>query len=125
MYDLFYPGWPSDLPSPSLVSRLVDIFFSRAHPASGMINSSFFRSTLRLPPTHYYFPSAALIHAVLAFASRLVSDDFFGGEGRYWVGENTGRPLRVEEYHIQRAEVSSYAPRLAGRERQTANAHSE
>lgn len=105
LYELFYPGWPSDLCSPALVNRLVDIYFSRAHPASGMINSSFFRSTLRLPPAHYYFPHAALIHAMLAFASRLVSEDFFSQEGRYWIGDNPFRPLTPSEYHIERAQV--------------------
>lgn len=38
LLDLFYPGWPRDLPSPTLVTRLIDVYFAKSHAATGMLN---------------------------------------------------------------------------------------
>ena len=38
LLDLFYPGWPRDLPSPTLVTRLIDVYFAKSHSATGMLN---------------------------------------------------------------------------------------
>lgn len=34
-YDLLYPGWPKDLPSPALTTRLIEVYFAKNHVASG------------------------------------------------------------------------------------------
>lgn len=111
LLQLFYPGWDASLPSPALVSRLVDVYFSRPHMASGMVNQARFLASLALPPTHVGFPPSCLLHAMLATASRFVSEDAFafGGDdgagagfGTYWrrgeVGVNS-----PAEYHAARA----------------------
>lgn len=35
LLDILYPGWPRDLPSPDLVARLIDVYFTKSHMASG------------------------------------------------------------------------------------------
>ncbi|GAA6060693.1 hypothetical protein JCM10212_005075 [Sporobolomyces blumeae] len=98
---LIYPGWPKDLPSFELTSRLLEVWFHKPHCLSGMINPERFRAAMLHPPTTSIFPHAALIHAMMAIASMLVSEDFFANEPRYW-------PLnqKVTEYHAARAKVA-------------------
>ncbi|KAI0307712.1 hypothetical protein B0F90DRAFT_1676459 [Multifurca ochricompacta] len=68
-YDVFWPGWPRDLPSPGLVRHLVEAFFG-FHPHAGrLFHVSTFVSALNLPPTHPNFPSRALLHAICAVGS--------------------------------------------------------
>lgn len=84
LFDLFYPGWPRDLPSPDLTSRLVEIYFTRPHAVQGVINASRFRSAMLLSPTSVGFPHPALIHAVCAIAAMIISPDYFNSEVPYW-----------------------------------------
>ncbi|KAK4698399.1 hypothetical protein P7C70_g7877, partial [Phenoliferia sp. Uapishka_3] len=103
LLELFYPGWPRDLPSPLLTSRLIDVYFTKSHAASGMINQSKFLAAMTLPPTHSRFPHVGLIHAVLATASRCVGTSFFEREIKYWGGEGEET---VTDYHAKRAKVA-------------------
>lgn len=104
LLQLFYPGWDSTLPSPTLVTRLIDKYFALSHLASGMIDRARFLANLSLPPTHHQFPPSCLLHAMLATAARLVSDDFFAGENEYWRrGDNAVR--HPAEYHAARAKA--------------------
>ncbi|KAM0786648.1 hypothetical protein ACM66B_002097 [Microbotryomycetes sp. NB124-2] len=96
--EILYPGWPRDLPSPDLVTRLINVYFSRTHATSGMINGQKFLADMALPPTNSGFPHPCLIHAMLATATRMVSADFFGFEQRYWGSEAT-----PADYHAKRA----------------------
>ncbi|GAA5958364.1 hypothetical protein JCM3765_004807 [Sporobolomyces pararoseus] len=98
---LMYPGWPKDLPSYDLTTRLLDVWFSKPHCLTGLINPEQFRSSMLHPPSTSGFPHSALIHAMMAIASMLVSDDFFNNEPRYW-------PLdqKVSEYHAARGKVA-------------------
>ncbi|GAA5883358.1 hypothetical protein JCM3774_002035 [Rhodotorula dairenensis] len=84
LFDLFYPGWPRDLPSPDLTSRLIEIYFTRPHAAQGVINASRFRSAMLLSPTSAGFPHPALIHAICAIAAMIISPDYFNSEAPYW-----------------------------------------
>ena len=107
LLQLFYPGWDSTLPSPALVSKLVDVYFSRPHVASGMINQPRFLASLALPPTHALFPPSCLLHAMLATASRFVSDDAFAladeaSFGTYWRRAEPGVHTPAD-YHAARA----------------------
>lgn len=108
LLELFYPGWPKDLPSPTLVQRLVKVFFSKSHCASGMISQRKFELALTLPPTHAGFPHSSLIHAMLAMASRMVSEDFFAQEEKYW--GKTDPTETVADYHGNKAQVRLFRP---------------
>ncbi|KAM0751551.1 hypothetical protein T439DRAFT_324738 [Meredithblackwellia eburnea MCA 4105] len=101
LLEIFYPGWPNDLPSPHLVSRLVDVYFAKTHAATGMVNQGRFLANLALPPTHSGFPHTSLIHAMLATAARMVGNGFFSNEERYWgTADDTSA---VADYHGLRA----------------------
>ncbi|KAM0789214.1 hypothetical protein ACM66B_000059 [Microbotryomycetes sp. NB124-2] len=100
LLELFYPGWPRTLPSPQLVHRLVEAFFTKSHLVSVMINKPRLMRNLQLPPTHPDFPTTALLHGVIAVASDCVSDDVWQGEERYWQPEET-----PAEWHARQAKM--------------------
>ncbi|GAA5820630.1 hypothetical protein JCM3770_003558 [Rhodotorula araucariae] len=101
LFELFYPGWPRDLPPPSLTHRLIEVYFARPHVCAGMINPVRFRAAMLLPPTSANFPHPALIHILCAIACMMISDDFFIGEERYWRGFE-----RPTDYHAARCKVA-------------------
>ncbi|BGP49664.1 hypothetical protein JCM10450v2_005567 [Rhodotorula kratochvilovae] len=101
LFELFYPGWPRDLPPPGLTHRLLDVYFARPHICAGMINAVRFRAAMLLPPTSNGFPHPALIHILCAIACMMISDDFFTGEERYWKGFE-----RPTEYHAARCKAA-------------------
>ncbi|GAA5841944.1 hypothetical protein JCM9279_003165 [Rhodotorula babjevae] len=101
LLELLYPGWPRDLPPPSLTHRLVDVYFARPHQCSDIINPSRFRTALSLPPTSSGFPHPALIHVMCAIAGVMVPDDFFRGETCYW-----REYPRAADYHIARCKIA-------------------
>lgn len=105
LLEIFYPGWHKDLPSPLLVMRLVDVYFSKSHAASGMINQAKFLASMSLPPTHSKFPHVSLLHGMLATASRMVGPTFFAQEDKYWGLED--RDQTVTDYHAARTKVIS------------------
>ncbi|KAK4057271.1 hypothetical protein OIO90_001768 [Microbotryomycetes sp. JL221] len=100
LLDLFYPNWPRTLPSPQLVHRLVDAFFSKSHLVSVMINKPRLMRNLQLPPTHSDFPTTALLHGIIAIASNCVSDDVWQGEDRYWGPDET-----PADWHARQAKM--------------------
>lgn len=112
LLNLFYPGWPRDLPSPALVTRLVDAYFSKSHAASGMINRAKLYANLTLPPSHVNFPETALLHMILATSARMVSRDFFEQEQKYWGKEDPNES--IVDYHASRAKVAIDAAILKG-----------
>lgn len=95
---ILYPAWPSTLPSPSIVSHLVHIFFTRATIPAAMFNKPRFLASMDLPPTSANFPETALLHAMCGYAALLVSEDTLSQRDefgrRYWEGEKNAR-----EYH--------------------------
>lgn len=101
LFDLFYPGWPRDLPSPDLTSRLVEIYFTRPHAGQGLINASRFRTAMLLPPTSPGFPHASLIHAVCAVAAMIISPEYFRSEDPYWQHAASS----ASEYHFNAAKA--------------------
>ncbi|KAM0747604.1 hypothetical protein T439DRAFT_92643 [Meredithblackwellia eburnea MCA 4105] len=103
LLELFYPGWPPTLPQPHLVTKLIDVFFTKPHPTSGMMNPGVFRAALRLPPTNYWFPHEALVHAMLSQVGRMVSEDFFLQGGKYWGRTSETREETVVQYHMRKA----------------------
>lgn len=102
LFDLFYPGWPKDLPSPELTSRLVEIFFTRPHAAQMMVNASRFRTAMLLSPTHPGFPQSALIHIICAIAAMIISPAYFDTEEPYW---HSHAPS-ASEYHYNAAKIA-------------------
>lgn len=100
---LIYPGWPKDLPSYELTSRLLEVWFNKPHCLSGLLNAASFRAAMLHPPSTAGFPHPALIHSMMAIASMLVSDDFFANEPRYWPQTQS-----VTEYHASRGKVSLF-----------------
>lgn len=127
LLEILYPGWPRDLPTPTLTTRLIDVYFTKNHFASGepfsrlstpscsipdrfhagMVNARKFLAAMQLPPTHSGFPHRSLIHAMLASAARLVSSDFFTHEEKYW-GRNDPSES-VSDYHAKSSKVSNSA----------------
>lgn len=71
-FNLFWPNWPTSLPSPKLVYSLCDIFFSKKWLCEGIVNRDKFFKGLACPPHHQAFPHVALIHAVCAVATKFV-----------------------------------------------------
>lgn len=63
---------------------------------------------MTLSPTHSHFPSSCLLHAILASAARMVSEDFFAAEEKYWGKEN--RDETVADYHAVKAKVRLPVP---------------
>lgn len=41
LLEILYPGWPRDLPTPTLVTRLIDVYFTKNHFASGQSSLGF------------------------------------------------------------------------------------
>ena len=116
LLQLLYPAWPPSLPLPATVQHLVTLFFTRAQvrllsillagvaltfrlqvPAS-MINKARLLASLDLQPDDKGFPSVALLHAICAYASVLVSAETLGeGMGRkYWESEKTPRAFHYK-----------------------------
>ncbi|BGO91048.1 hypothetical protein NBRC10512_001352 [Rhodotorula toruloides] len=102
--DLTLSGYPSDLPSPSLLRRLVDVYFSKPHLATGLINEARFRASMTYPPDDPRAPIPCLLHAMIATAAMMVAEDsFFASESyRYWDLDGSGTSLC--DYHAVRAE---------------------
>ncbi|WWC61219.1 uncharacterized protein I303_103799 [Kwoniella dejecticola CBS 10117] len=69
LMDLFWPGWPSNLPEPNVVNDLIEAFFDLVPNLPRVLHRARFLSRMALPPTHSNFPHPALIHAVCAAAA--------------------------------------------------------
>ncbi|GAA5914990.1 hypothetical protein JCM8208_005024 [Rhodotorula glutinis] len=100
LFDLFYPGWPRDLPVPDVTHRLVDVFFTKPHMCRDVVHEAKFRTAMTLPPTSDGFPHTALIHIMCAIAALMVPDDYLKGES-YW--QSFSKPV---EYHLARCKLS-------------------
>ncbi|GAA5866403.1 hypothetical protein JCM8547_000767, partial [Rhodosporidiobolus lusitaniae] len=98
--ELLFPGWPNDLPSPDLTMRLVEVWLTRPHICSGMVNAARFRNSMLLPPTSQGFPHKGLLHMMCAMSAMMVGEEFFGGE-KYWPAGQT-----ASEYHASRAKLA-------------------
>lgn len=97
LLEIFFPGWPGDLPSPNITNRLIEVYFSRCHASSGMLNQRKIQTSMLLSPTHIDFPHTSLIHSMLATASRIVGEGFFNPEDKYWGASNPYET--VSDYH--------------------------
>lgn len=102
-FDLIYPGWPSDLPPPSLTRKMLDLFFTRPHCGSYLIIRSKFEAAFSFPPTSSRFPSVALIHSMLAVAYTCVPSTFNVENNSYWKKE--ARDTSPAVYHGRRGKV--------------------
>ncbi|KPV74257.1 uncharacterized protein RHOBADRAFT_54102 [Rhodotorula graminis WP1] len=100
LFDLFYPGWPRDLPVPEVTHRLIDVYFAKPHMCRDVVNEVKFRTAMTLPPTSDGFPHTALIHIMCAIAALMVPDDYLKGE-TYW--RSASKPV---EYHLARCKLS-------------------
>ncbi|SCZ91092.1 BZ3501_MvSof-1269-A2-R1_Chr2-1g03761 [Microbotryum saponariae] len=108
LLQLLYPGWPVDLPSPGLVNRLLDVFFTKSHVFKEMVNKDRFMASMILPPSHHGFPHRSILHAILACTVKMVSDDFYGHEHGYWLRRQDGVAQEVSpaDYHAQQAKAA-------------------
>ena len=102
--DLLYPGWPSDLPAPNLVSTLIDVYFTRPHAGYYMLNRGRFMTAFSFPPKHAMFPHAGLIHAMMAVAFTCVAPNAFDMSGHlYWRSIDGTEIESPAVYHAKRA----------------------
>lgn len=62
-----------------------------------------FLASMTLSPTHPQFPSSCLLHAILASSARMVSEDFFAQEEKYWGKDD--HEETVADYHAVKAKV--------------------
>lgn len=69
LLDLFWPGWPPNLPEPAVVQQLVETFFEVVPNMPRLVHRGRFFSRMQLPPTHSDFPHPSLLHAMCALAS--------------------------------------------------------
>lgn len=67
--DLFWPGWPPNLPDPNVVQQLVEAFFDIVPNMPRMLHRARFLARLSLPATHSNFPHPALLHSICALAA--------------------------------------------------------
>lgn len=71
--ELLIAGWNPDLPSPSIVNHLIDVFFKCDPCGSRILHRPSFLAAMQLPPYHSKFPHVALLHAIVCdLASKLV-----------------------------------------------------
>ncbi|WWC69552.1 uncharacterized protein I206_103494 [Kwoniella pini CBS 10737] len=86
LMDLFWPGWPINLPEPNVVNDLIEAFFDLVPNLPRVLHRARFLSRMALPPTHSNFPHPALIHAVCAAAAAWCSPEIYEkstrGKGR-------------------------------------------
>ncbi|WWC92412.1 uncharacterized protein L201_007369 [Kwoniella dendrophila CBS 6074] len=68
--DILFPGWPANLPTPSMLDHLVETFFNMVPSVPRVLHRQSFLARLALPPTHTDFPHVALLHAICASAAR-------------------------------------------------------
>lgn len=69
LMDLFWPGWPPNLPEPPVVNALVEVFFDTVPNMPRILHRARFLARMALPPTHSNFPHPALIHSICALAA--------------------------------------------------------
>lgn len=67
--------WDPNLPGPTIVGHLVDLFFQNEPCSSRILHRSSFVASLSLPTTHHDFPPLVLLHAICCAASRWASHD--------------------------------------------------
>ncbi|ORY32255.1 hypothetical protein BCR39DRAFT_523592 [Naematelia encephala] len=77
LMDLFWPGWPPNLPEPNIVNDLVEAFFDLVPNIPRVLHRARFLARLALPPTHANFPHPALIHAVCSAAAAWCHPDVY------------------------------------------------
>lgn len=107
-------SYPSDLPSPGLFERLVSVYFSKPHLASGLINERRFRQSLTYLelPSDPRSPAPCLLHAIVATAALLVPESFYSdSEPRYW-----GTKTTLSCHHAKLAERALDAAFQKGRQ---------
>lgn len=69
LVDLFWPGWPRNLPEPTVTNSLVEAFFEIVPNIPRILHRARFMARLALPPTHSNFPHPALLHAICSLTS--------------------------------------------------------
>jgi len=74
LQDIFFPGWPKELPGPVLMDQIIEIFFAVVPIMPHILHRQRFLLRMTLPPTHKDFPYVGLLHAICAATSR-----YFGG----------------------------------------------
>jgi hypothetical protein len=67
--ELLYPGWPSRLPAPDLLTHLIDVFFTSHPNALHIIHRPTFMYRLAFSPTSREFPHVSILHAICAVGS--------------------------------------------------------
>ncbi|KAF8584497.1 hypothetical protein K439DRAFT_1346065 [Ramaria rubella] len=93
--DMLFLGWNPDLPEPTILTRLVEIFFRCDPCGSRILHRSSFMASLAFPPSHPEFPHPALLHAICATASRWTSRDVS-------VGSDGARRDRFADFHASK-----------------------
>ncbi|WWC85393.1 uncharacterized protein L201_000256 [Kwoniella dendrophila CBS 6074] len=86
LMDLFWPGWPINLPEPNVVNDLIEAFFDLVPNLPRVLHRARFLSRMALPPTHTNFPHPSLIHAICAAAAAWCAPELYEksvrGKGR-------------------------------------------
>ncbi|WWD15819.1 hypothetical protein CI109_100243 [Kwoniella shandongensis] len=77
LMDLFWPGWPPNLPEPNVVNDLIEAFFDLVPNLPRVLHRARFLARMALPPTHSNFPHPALIHAVCTAAASWCSPSVY------------------------------------------------
>lgn len=79
LVDLFWPGWPPNLPEPPVVTHLVEMFFELVPNMPRMLHRARFLSRLALPPTHSNFPHPSILHGICALTATWCQPSLYEG----------------------------------------------
>lgn len=64
--ELLIAGWNPDLPPPTIVNHLIDVFFKCDPCGSRILHRPSFMAAMQLPAYHSKFPHVALLHAIVS-----------------------------------------------------------
>lgn len=78
----------------------MEVFFAKSHLVAVMVNKARLLNHLQLPPTHADFPITPFLHAIIAIAASMISEDVWATEERYWALNET-----PSDWHGRQAKV--------------------
>ncbi|KAK4685111.1 hypothetical protein P7C73_g5047, partial [Tremellales sp. Uapishka_1] len=86
IFDLMWPDWPRDLPTPEVVQYAIGIFFEKVPTVPKMIHKATFLQDLQFPPSHSRFPAIPLLHAILAITSSYIPSSLLSSPSYFPIG---------------------------------------
>ncbi|KAM0789582.1 hypothetical protein ACM66B_000391 [Microbotryomycetes sp. NB124-2] len=102
---LLATGYSPDLPPPTTVRRIVDLYLLSKHPCTSMFDATAIRTRLDNPPTHADYPHAALLHAMIALVVDLHGENVL--QDHKLPGDVATANVSVAQWHATRAKAAA------------------